>query len=152
MERIEYPGREVPSWSWMAYTGGVQFMEIDWDFVDWIDNLRLDDERELALCGDVEKFQKCTIKPDERRHVILDFDGVERGWLQHDFEEKSEDISKVRCVVIGRSKDILNTSHVVMYYILVIRPTRVDGEYKRVGSGSIHKDYVVTERLNMRIV
>ena len=56
MERIEYPGREVPSWSWMAYTGGIQFMEIEWGVVEWIDSLHLDDERKLALCGDVGKF------------------------------------------------------------------------------------------------
>ncbi|KAH8727377.1 heterokaryon incompatibility protein-domain-containing protein, partial [Phaeosphaeriaceae sp. PMI808] len=28
LERIEYPKPEVPSWSWMAYTGGVKFMKI----------------------------------------------------------------------------------------------------------------------------
>jgi hypothetical protein len=134
----------------MAYTGGIQFMEIQWGAVEWIDNLWLDDERKLALCGEEGRFQKCTTKPDKRRHVILDFGGMERGWIQYDLEEESEDISKVRCVVIGRDKE--TTSNVIMYYILVVRPTSVDGEYDRVGSGTIHRDYVVRERLNMRIV
>jgi len=49
MERIEYPTRNVPSWSWMAYNGGVQFMDIPFGTVDWIDNLRFDEGRKLAL-------------------------------------------------------------------------------------------------------
>jgi hypothetical protein len=152
MARIKYPGRDVPSWSWMAYTGGIQFMAIAWDVVEWAENLRFDDERKLALCGDVGKFQRCTTKPDKRRHAILGFGGVERGWIQYDVEEESEDISKVRCVVIGSHEEAGHASKVWMYYILVVRLTSVDGEYERVGSGTIHKDYVVRERPNMRIV
>lgn len=29
MERIEYKSRDVPSWSWMAYTGGIKFVNVD---------------------------------------------------------------------------------------------------------------------------
>ena len=38
------------------------------------------------------------------------------------------------------------------YYILVVRPTSVDGEYKRVGVGLIQSDYVVRQRFNVRVM
>ncbi|KAF2175868.1 hypothetical protein K469DRAFT_723786 [Zopfia rhizophila CBS 207.26] len=138
----------LPSWSWMAYTGGVQFMKVPFD-VEWIDNLRFDDERKLALIADVGKFRKCTIEPDKRCHAILDFGGVKRGWVQYDVEE-IVDLRKVQCVVIARYWE--NRSLVKKYSILVVRPTGVDGEYDRVGSGMIHSDCMVREALNMRIV
>jgi hypothetical protein len=64
MERIKYPTRNVPSWSWMAYNGGIQFMNIPFGTVDWIDNLRFDKGCELALITDVGEFRDCTMEPD----------------------------------------------------------------------------------------
>jgi len=38
------------------------------------------------------------------------------------------------------------------YYILVIRPTSIDGEYKRVRVRLIKSDYIVRQRFNVRVV
>jgi hypothetical protein len=153
MERIKYPTRNVPSWSWMAYNGGIQFMDIPFGTVDWIDNLRFDKGRELALITDVGEFRDCTMEPDGKHYAIRD-SGRKRGWIQYDVEE-DEDLFKERCVVAGK-KSIKDKDgdrlDVKEYYILVVRPTSVDGEYKRVGVGLIQSDYVVRRRFNVRVI
>ena len=64
-----------------------------------------------------------------------------------------KDIFKERCVVVGKkSNKDGNRLDIKEYYILVVRPTRVDGEYKRVGVGLIQSDYVVRQRFNVRVM
>ena len=150
MERIVYKTQNVPSWSWMAYNGGIQFMDIPSGKVDWINNLRFDERHELALITNVGEFRDCTMEPDGKHYAILDFGRTKRGWIQYDVEE-DKDLFKERCVVAGK-KSGWNRLDVKEYYILVIRPTSVDGEYKRVGVGLIQSDYVVRQRFNVRVM
>ena len=148
MERIVYKSQNVPSWSWMAYNGGIQFMDIPFGTVHWIDNLRFDKRRELLLITYVGKFRDCTMEPDGKHYTILDFGRTKRGWIQYDVEE-GEDLFKERCVVAGKKdEDIFDVKE---YYILVVRPTSVYGEYKRVGVGLIQSDYVVRQRFKVRV-
>ena len=132
-------------------------MDIPFGTVDWINNLRFDKGRELVLNTDVGEFRDCTMEPDGKYYAILDFGRTKRGWIQYDVEE-DENIFKERCVVVGKKSiedwdsedgDRLDVKE---YYILVVRPTSVDGEYKRVGVGLIQSDYVVRQRLNVRVV
>ena len=44
MQRIGYEPGIVPSWSWMAYYGGIQFMDIPFGEVDWNDKLQFNKE------------------------------------------------------------------------------------------------------------
>ena len=158
MERIVYKNRNVPSWSWMAYNGSIQFIDIPFGTVDWIDSLRFDKGRELELIANIGEFRDCTMEPDGKYYTILDFGRIKRGWIQYDIEEH-EDLFKERCVVVGKKsskdKDEIGDGDrldVKEYYILVVRLTSVDGEYKRVGVGLIQSDYVVRQRLNVRVV
>jgi hypothetical protein len=156
MERIVYKNRNVPSWSWMAYNGGIQFIDIPFSKVDWNNNLQFDKERELALITRVGKFRDCTMEPDGKHYAILDSGRTKRGWIQYDVEE-DEDLFKERCVVVGKKSSEDDSEDgdrldVKEYYILVVRPTSVDGEYKRVGVGLIQSDYVVRQRFNVRVM
>lgn len=149
MEEIAYETQHVPSWSWMAYSGGIQFMDIPFGKVDWIDDLRFDEECDCdhAIIADVGVFQDCLMRPHGKRCAVLDSGGKERGWIQYDAEDGGE-LCKEQCVVVGRTEK----SCVEEYYILVIRPTRVDSKYRRVGVGMIHSDYVVRRGINVRVV
>jgi hypothetical protein len=144
LKEIAYD-HHVPSWSWMANSGGIQFMHIPFGEVDWIDHLRFDEECEFALIADVAEFRNCTMKLDGDHYEVLDLSRRKRGWIRYDAEDGKE-LGKERCVVVGRKRNITE------YYILVVRPTRVDGLYRRVGVGSIHSGYVVRHRINMRVV
>ena len=149
MERIPYPEGEVPSWSWMAYTGGVRFMKTLDFHVRWYDSLRFDTERKLALIANVGYFRNCTAEPDGTGHIIFDFRKVRRGWLQYNVEG-IVDLRMLRCVCVGKDRGYPFSTK--KYYILVVRSTSIDGEYERVGSGVIQENYVEGEVLNMRIV
>ncbi|KAF2198313.1 hypothetical protein GQ43DRAFT_457923 [Delitschia confertaspora ATCC 74209] len=149
----------VPSWSWMAYSGGIQFIDIPFDRVDWIDNLRFDEESTHTIIANVWIFQHCRMKLHEARYTVLDFDGTERGWIQYDIED-SEELDKERCIVVGRRDSMKNGNRIEnndddsieKYYMLVVRPTTMETEYKRVGVGLVQIEYLVRLEGNVRIV
>lgn len=149
-ERINYKTQNMPSWSWMAYDGVVQFMDIPFGGVDWINNLRFDKKHKHALIIDIGAFRNCSLQKKERCHAILDSSKTERGWIQYDITG-TEDLQAERCVVVGRKlhEDQLKKTK---YYILVVRPTSTNGEYERVGVGLVQSDYVVRQSLDVRVV
>ena len=122
-------------------------MGIPSGYVDWIDLLQFDDERECdhAIITNLWPFQSCRIGLHEAQYVALDSNGVKRGWIQYDVES-GKDLREEHCVVVGRKHCIDE------YYILVVSSTSVDGEYKRTGVGMIQSDYVVGRRTNIRVV
>lgn len=144
-EPIAYKDRRVPSWSWMANAGGVQFVAIPFGRVSWVNDLRFDKNSEYALIADLGEFQNCKRNIKGNQHVILDLNGNKKGWIHYDVGDV-KNFNEERCVVVGRKR---NNSD---YYILVVEPTDADGEYKRVGVGSVEDNYVVRKRVGVRIV
>lgn len=144
MNEIAYD-YHIPSWSWMAYGGGIQFMDIPLGKVDWTDHLLFDEERECnhAIIANLWAFQNCMIEVHEAQYAVLDPNGVKRGWIHYD-DEGGEDRRKEQCVVVGRVSN--------EYYVLAVRSTGVDGEYRRTGIGLIQSDYVVGQRADIRVV
>jgi hypothetical protein len=76
-----YKNRNVLSWLWMAYNGGIRFIDIPFGTVDWIDNLWVKAGRELVLITDVGEFRDCTMELDGKDYAILDFGRTKRGWI-----------------------------------------------------------------------
>ena len=148
VKRIGYTTQIVPSWSWMAYDGSIKFMGIAFSCVDWNVGLRFNKKGKDALVTSVGVFRNCSLEQRDTSYAILDLSKAERGWIQYDIEA-SEDLQAERCVVVGRDSLGLRNKK---YYILVVRPTSMDGEYTRVGVGWIQSDYVVRQRLDVRVV
>ena len=159
-KRIEYQTQTVPSWSWMAYDGSIQFMDIPFGEADWNDNLRFDKKHKYALFNkkgkhalitDIGGFRNCSLE----QKAILDSSKTKRGWIQYDIDG-GEDLHSERCVVVGRKSDEDDEDEHGLknkeYYILVVRPTSRDGEYERAGVGLIQSDYVLRQRLNVRVI
>lgn len=137
-------------------------MDIPFGRVDWIDNLRFDEERGHALITDVGGFRDCRMErlmeQDGKYYAVLDFGRTKRGWILYDVEERG-DLFKEHCVVVGMKSNKDNDKiedgdglDVKEYYILVVSLTGVDGEYERVGVGLIQSDYVVRQKVNVRVV
>jgi hypothetical protein len=150
MERIGYNNPKVPSWSWMAYRGGIKFVDVSFaasDDIRWQIELKFDREQNDALIGSLGKFWKCTIIQKETRYVILDSRETERGWLQFDVEDGT-DLDMQKCVVVGRT----GRGPEIQYFILVVRPTATNGEYERVGVGLIQASHVSKLEGGIRIV
>jgi hypothetical protein len=160
MERIRYEPPVAPSWSWMAYDGGIQFMDIpfsdvDWNddfpFNNWFDKLRFS-KHKCALITNVCVFRNCSLEQRDTSFAILDSSKAERGQIQYDVEA-SEDLHAERCVVIGRESDPNNSGSTNRKcYILVVGQTGVDDEYRRLGVGWIQSDYVARQKRNVQVV
>lgn len=55
MEEIAYD-HYIPSWLWMVYSGGIQFLDISFGGVDWVDYLQFDKECDYTIIADLGKF------------------------------------------------------------------------------------------------
>lgn len=122
-------------------------MDIPFGFMNLNKRLRFNREDKHELVTDVGVFQNCSLKRVDTNYTILDSSKAERGCIQYDVEA-SEDLQAERCVVVGREVRRWDKK----YYILVVRPTGVDGKYMRVGVGWVHIDYVVRRWLDVRVV
>ena len=87
-DRIDYGAQIVPSWSWMAYNGSIEFTDIPFGEVEWVRGLRfnkrykyrwLNKEWKPALVTDISSFRRCNPERRDTGYALLDSDGAERG-------------------------------------------------------------------------
>jgi len=142
VKRIRYTTQIMPSWSWMAYNGSIKFIKIPFNCVDWNIELQFNKKHKHvffnkkgkdALVTNIGVFQNYSLEQRNTSYAILDSSKAERGWIQYNIKA-SKDLQAKRYVVVGRESQGLRNKK---YYILVIRPTSVDGEYTRVRVGRI---------------
>jgi hypothetical protein len=132
----------------MAYDGGIRFLdeeEIPFGHVQWIADLRFDEDCHHALIADVGVFQDCTMASDGSGYAVFDLSETSRGWIRYDVAD-GKNLLEEHCIVVGcieNSED---------YYILLVRPTTVEGEYERVGMGQVSRNCLVRTRVNVRVV
>jgi hypothetical protein len=149
-DRIDYGDQIVPSWSWMAYNGSVEFMDIPFGKVEWVRGLRFDKKRKRALVTDISSLRKCHHERRGAGYAILDLDGVKKGWIQYDMETH-ERLNAEGYVVVGRDSHKSDAGK-RNYYILVVRLTGMENRYTRVGAGCILSDYVARQGVQALIV
>ena len=156
-KRIVYDeNRQVPSWSWMACSGGIKFMEIERGSVSWVKALAFNAERDsAALIADAGEFQHVTLEPNGDHYILSNLFGRQKGWVRYDVEGAQNGRINY-CVVVGRTEEGEKTIGKKSYYILVVLPTREDGsedgEYKRIGVGVVRTGCVKRLRASVRIV
>ena len=115
LKKIEYESY-VPSWSWMAYEGGIRFLDkidIPFNQVQWATNLCFDPDRKHALIVDVGKFQDCRIELDGNCFAVIDLSATKRGWIRYDVED-GKNLLEEHCVVVGSTRNSED------YYILLV--------------------------------
>ncbi|KAF2468329.1 HET-domain-containing protein [Lindgomyces ingoldianus] len=127
----------IPSWSWMAYDGGIKYMDVPFGKVVWNEDVsspfkagNLDSGAEGRLPLDIEA-PICGLNEDANRHLILDEPGC--------------NLTKpLKCVIIGSNQDSeqdKNRVHYVLVVTLVFRGlTRI---YERVGVGILNSEQIV---------
>ncbi|VUC29825.1 unnamed protein product [Clonostachys rosea] len=123
----------VPSWSWMAWDGAINYMDVPFNKVIWLNNLR---------------------NPFTSTHIGLtdEWDGrlsarandlMARTWRRKDdlfldFEDHKDGMSFWKCVLLGKENGD-NSSSGASYYVLLIRevPGTVPPTWQRVGVGKV---------------
>ncbi|UPX11339.1 uncharacterized protein EKO05_0001947 [Ascochyta rabiei] len=152
MVPIEFDERRnihVPSWSWMAYIGGIQyadppFQTATWETQDIIPpwtqgNIRhtssIPDSGIVTITATVRKY---VIAEGERNEAKLVFDRVRAS---------GSDGHLSYCVIVARSNERRSGNRLRRFYVLLVEPTRkrnADGEqtYRRIGAGFMPGRYI----------
>lgn len=152
MTRILHEPGEVPSWSWMVYTGGIEFAEDKFGDLDLLQNVRFAEEDRKVLITDLWEFVDCHLKEEEEEsratsRKIVTSSGREIGRISYDVEDGQDLLDG--SAVVGRSK--ANELGLRNLHILILR-RRVDGHYKRVGAGMVQEGYISRQKPGVRIL
>jgi len=143
LDRITFPANRaisvVPSWSWMAYTGAIDYISPDFGGVDWEelkspwsgpgsgDDLFWTEVQggNIALVGEAREYDPIKCSDPEKMSLEIDSPG---GSLQ----------PKTLCIILGRQKGVPLKEK--RHYLLFIKRTanrdrRGAPLYERVGAG-----------------
>ncbi|KAF2018244.1 HET-domain-containing protein [Aaosphaeria arxii CBS 175.79] len=120
----------IPSWSWMAYAGGIRYMDIPFGDVSWADDVSSPfpvDESLLTISHGLDSANK----PLSISVRTWDVKEAQSGRII--FDEPDCALERpLRCVVIGTSKDLI-PQHFVIVIALVSRNQKP--VFERVGVG-----------------
>ena len=139
--KIEYEREKMPpTWSWMAYEGGIQFVEDEFGQLDLFSNLQFDDQSGgQALTTTVWEFVDLDTRlnpGEEMRHKLLDSEGC-KGWFNLDQDVELPTERDIVALAKPRKGGTENCD----YYVLLVSPIGSRGnEYKRLGMGGIRKE------------
>jgi hypothetical protein len=132
LKRIEsFRAGKVPSWSWMAYDGGIKYMDIPGGKVDWAKDI----VSPFANDSDVEP-------PTELRSPIYEIAASQQGDFIWDDADRTIK-QPLKCIIVGTSKEFLPIDQ-SFFYLLVVEETSAKdpGVYERVGVARLRRDQV----------
>jgi hypothetical protein len=146
--RPEINGSIIPSWSWMAYYGKIEFLQLEggsWatrqlQFVVLLERSPADSNMVVdshTLRVRRRNFGGYEIQASGSDHVLKDTQGTEHGKLW--FDDPRGTLEGVKCVVMGKTKCKEDQEK---YCVLLLREFRNVAEpgtgiYKRVGIGMV---------------
>ncbi|KAI0439233.1 hypothetical protein F4803DRAFT_564698 [Xylaria telfairii] len=158
LTKIHFPPdrQKAPSWSWMAYRGGIDYLNVPFDSVDW-------------ESGDIRSpWQSTDVRTSgPRKEEVIAFNAVARKFVEgqkgHEnvkivYDETGMTdgaISSVRCVVIGKTKGGALTENKT-HYVLLVAPgaaiaTKGTKVYERIGAGSMPGRFIDFKELGLDI-
>ncbi|KAF1828300.1 hypothetical protein BDW02DRAFT_252799 [Decorospora gaudefroyi] len=127
LQRIKSVNGKTPSWSWMAYTGGITYFSLDFKMYDWNDVVSpwTDGARgDTALVATARRFELRDKSEAKAKFKMDAGEGVES--LQG------------LCIVLGRYKGDMSVDEKT-HYVLLIAPkdnsARDSVVYERIGAG-----------------
>lgn len=145
-ERQQTPHRapHPPSWSWMAYKGGIDYLDLPFDSVDW---------EEHDILSPWQSYQPGTRYSSDggartvpRLSVIarrFDIENVQRKGSMLIYDTPSGSVGPppgLKCVILGKMKKSLRPEHERLHYVMLVSPRVSTGgydkmAYERVGVG-----------------
>ncbi|KAL6835734.1 hypothetical protein J3E69DRAFT_352248 [Trichoderma sp. SZMC 28015] len=134
----------IPSWSWMAYTGGIKYMDIPFQQVNWTGNLQnpFDSSSHKASCDNRlhAKANQLLLLSDETELLRR---------VRIDSKNNTFDCNSWKCVVVGKDKAANDNGEIVHYVLLVRSVSCAAQTYERVGVGALLAGHIspVTESI-----
>jgi len=134
LQRIKYPAkRSVPSWSWMAYYGGIEYVNIPLQGMEWLTRSQQlgKDLRwgSSALSITVNKLSHGELSKELLRLSLDDPDSIE--------------LQDIMCVILGRHYD--GESGDAEYYTILVTLRFYKG-YQRVRFARLQERHLKRER------
>jgi hypothetical protein len=131
-------GQGVPSWSWMAYQGRIEFQHDDLGKLDRFRDLEFDKEAVRSIVWEFTdpSMSIVTVEKDNTRHQLQSSDGLKRGTVRIDQETTLSPIphvvvlAKYRCDRTDGSK----------YLVIFVRQRQSQDGYERLGTGILHRE------------
>lgn len=140
LTRIDYPSaRRVPSWSWMAYSGEIEYLPVPFDETEWCrENIN------RPLDGGSMRQAEASGGAELRVAVnSMTMSGIDvRARIFRDNEDDKVDEPSLGCVIIGRGKAGRETEDGQIHYVLVVRPLGTANHYERVGVGCLFARHI----------
>ncbi|OXV05317.1 hypothetical protein Egran_06915, partial [Elaphomyces granulatus] len=153
MTKVRYSkDRNVPSWSWMAVEGPIQYMDIPFDGVNWSEDIRSPFKQlvgvigsQYDIAGDIDAIARDLVLPLQGADVQVVFD--QPGGTQP---------RVLKCVVVAKEK-VDRVTDLQKYYVLLVRSIRASQgskEYERTGVATVRRRHVSLNEgvVNVRIV
>lgn len=148
MTKIQFsPNSEVPSWSWMSNQGGIDYLDVPFNEVNW-------EREEVRSPWDQKLLQQSSWHTVDRA-------GVTRlTAVAHDFDDSAEDTiiydrgnrpgeQDLKCVIIGKSKSG-ECKDLKVYYALIIGNLE-DQKWERVGVAKLMGKNIAFDRGGMSV-
>ncbi|KAK7215793.1 hypothetical protein V2G26_003796 [Clonostachys chloroleuca] len=138
------PSTRTPSWSWMSCTGKIQFMDITFGSMTWLE----------ILPGSISSDNIDIRTIHAEAHGLLPEDIESMDGVVLDFEDCRYNRETWKCVKLGHKKlddPVVAAEH---YYILLIRPRSdiCSESFERVGAGRIkHSDLSSEKTISVEI-
>lgn len=156
LSQIDYKTQNVPSWSWMAYDGRIKFMGLLHPEVHWAKDVKLEWDEKPVLAAIVRSFRNCTFKHKDTgindNPLDLVSDSEVRGQIWYD-DQGNGNLDDDKGVILGQNLPS-NLNWKDMFYVLIVRPTDAESEYKRAGVGwvTLGYDHIEEQGVKARIV
>ncbi|TGO45211.1 hypothetical protein BCON_0412g00030 [Botryotinia convoluta] len=150
-KKIEYMPHNVPvpSWSWMAYEGRIEFPRDDFGALDlFTDLIFIEQTLTTTVWEFTDPAMKLKKEKDGTCYELLDSNEVKKGWV--DLDEEKELPAKRGVVVVAKHKtDQPGNSQ---YFVLIVRSKESNDEYERLGIGMIQTDCGLRKKGKVRIL
>lgn len=139
------PGRNVPSWSWMAYKGPISYVQAPFDLVDWTRDYV---SPFSTLSGLKQHWEVNNGGPSSFRGTARKlFMDTEEATEKIRFDQSNDyAIQDLRCIVIGKDKPDTPKGY-VEHYVLVIMafPSDDTERFVRVGVGKLLAGHILQD-------
>jgi hypothetical protein len=143
----------VPTWSWMAYKGGIDYLDPPFEKTDWEkSDIHPPWTRggEAARMAETEHYDAGIELVARARDYNVAGSRIGEVRLVYDTELNSSDGIRVQCVVVAKSKEG-KTNNEKRHYVLIVVSTNLTGAggdkiYKRVGAGYMLGKYIALDK------
>ena len=115
MTKIKYDNNVVPSWSWIACSGLIEFVVSIGSRIETRTSLLFEGNQQHALSAvEVASFMDCKLKGGQTTELVEKGRGKIVWWIRYDILDDIPEFNIQRCIVVGRTGGAKEKFHVLV--------------------------------------